>query len=282
MKYLLKNFIILIIFSILFTGCTLSENTLSVLSKDNNKIVYGTKGEAEIAVVFIHCWTCNYKYWKPQIKYFSDKYKVVWLDLAGHGLSDSKRDNYTISAFAQDVAVVINKLKLEKVVLVGHSMGGPVAIEAAKILDKKVIGIVGVDTFYTPFSYPVSKEDIKKFIKPFEDDFNSASKNMVSSMFTKHADKKKISYILEQFALANQKVGISAMYDFFKWHSKNIPSSLIQFEDRLKNINGTPMGNEKKLHESVHLIPKVGHFVAQMKPDEFNDVLNSMIIEFKK
>jgi len=282
MKNLLKKICTLLIFIILFTGCTLNENTLSVVSEDNNKIVYGTTGKGKTAVVFIHCWTCNYKFWKPQIKYFSDKYKVVWLDLAGHGLSDSKRENYTISSFGQDVAAVINKLNLEKVVLVGHSMGGPVAIEAAKILDEKVIGIVGVDTFYTPFSYPVSQDDIKKFIKPFEDDFNVASKNMVSSMFTESADKKKINYILEQFALANPKVGISAMYDFFKWHSENVPASLIRFENRLKNINGAPVGNEKVLHKSVHLIPKVGHFVAQIKPDEFNDVLNSMIIEFNK
>lgn len=110
-----------------------------VESVDNTSIKYTIKGSGDITIVFVHCWTCNRTFWNSQIDYFSQQYQTIALDLAGHGESNSGREKYTIKAFGQDVVSVVDKVGAKKVILVGHSMGGPVSIEAAKILGDRVI-----------------------------------------------------------------------------------------------------------------------------------------------
>lgn len=256
------------------------DKGLTVKSADGSTLSYGVKGAGDTTIVFVHCWTCNHGFWNQQIDYFANKHRVVWLDLAGHGSSTSNRKEYTMSAFGQDVAAVVNAVGADKVILVGHSMGGPVSIEAANLLGDKVIGVVGVDTFYTPFEYPKSEDKIEMFVKPFKDDFAGTSEKLVRSMFVPEVDPAVKESIVKEFAGANKEMGVSAMYGIFRWNAKNVPGTLEKYGKRLRNINGAPKGDEKPLHESVVLIPKVGHFVAQVKPDEFNRALEEIVVGF--
>ncbi|MEN8133550.1 MAG: alpha/beta hydrolase, partial [Pseudomonadota bacterium] len=159
------------------------SGTKTVASADGSLIRYDTKGQGRLTIVFVHCWTCSHKFWTPQLEYFAKQYQVVWVDLAGHGESGSHREQYTMQSFGQDVAAVVQETNAQQVVLVGHSMGGPVALEAAKLLGDRAIGIIGVDTFYTPFTYPTTAEQIEAFAGPFREDYAKASQNMVQSMF---------------------------------------------------------------------------------------------------
>jgi pimeloyl-ACP methyl ester carboxylesterase len=257
------------------------EAVSTVLSADGSPISFAVEGAGEPAIVFVHCWTCNHKFWKHQIEHFSKQHQVVWLDLAAHGLSGSTRSNYTMRAFGEDVAAVVRRIEAERVFLVGHSMGGPVAIEAARILGDKVIGIVGVDTFYTPFQYPESQAEIEGFVKPFENDFVGSCEQMFQSMFTPDAAPELKTSIANQFSDANPEMGVSALYELFRWNVRNGPDVLSSYSNKLKNINAAPTGNETALHESVTLIPGVGHFVPQVKPDAFNAVLSKIIRQYR-
>jgi len=285
-KYIVIN---LIVISIIFltVACSPAQNLRkesvnTVLSSDGSSITYGVRGQGDIAIVFIHCWTCNHEFWRPQIEHFSNNYKVVWVDLAGHGLSGTNRNAYTMSSFGEDVAAVVKNINADNVILVGHSMGGPVAIEAAKEIGSKVIGIVGVDTFYTPFAYPKIEAEIQEFLKPFELDFKGSSEHMVRSMFTPTANQELVNSIVRQMSVASPDMGVSAMYEIFRWNAKNNPHDLDMQAEKLRNINAAPTGNETALHKSVHLIPGVGHFVAQVKPNEFNRELSLIIDEYQK
>lgn len=269
---------------VMISGCASlrdrkQEVISTALSADDSPISFAVKGTGEPTIVFVHCWTCDRNFWQHQIEYFSDKYKVVWLDLAGHGKSGSTRSKYTMEAFGEDVAAVVNKVGAKRVVLVGHSMGGPVSIEAANILGDKVVAVVGVDTFYTPFQFPKSETEIDGFVKPFEKDFSGASQQLFQSMFTPNVDPELKASMAKHFAKSNPEMGISAMYEIFRWNAQNVPDSLEQYANKLKNINAAPNGKEKALHKSVTLIPHVGHFVPQVKPEEFNTALSKIISE---
>jgi len=185
-----------------------------------------------------------------------------------------------MSAFGEDVAAVVNKIGADNIILVGHSMGGPVAIEAAKLLGNKVTAIVGVDAFYIPFEYPKTEAAISRFAKPFKDDFYNASEQMVRSMFTPEADPHLIQSIVAQMSTANREMGVSAIFEIFRWNAKHVPSVLDKYSQKLRNINGAPTVGETALHNSVTLVPGVGHFVAQVKPDAFNKALNKIIAEY--
>ncbi len=253
------------------------ESGIVASSADGSAIHYGVRGRGDVTLVFVHCWTCNHAFWDRQVEHFGRDYQVIWLDLAGHGASGSQRQHYTMRAFGQDVASVVDEVGAEKVILVGHSMGGPVAVEAAQLLGDRVLGVVGVDTFYTPFEYPKTDAEIGAMAKPFEQDFTATTRQMIDSMFTPAADPEVKRWVLAQFDGSKKQVGVSAMYDLLRWYADG---RLGQCTGRLRNINGAPTGNEVPLHASVTLIPGAGHFVAQVKPVEFNAALQSMVEEF--
>ncbi len=253
----------------------------TVLSEDGSPISFGVQGKGEPTIVFVHCWTCDHQFWKHQIDYFSKKYRVVWLDLAGHGQSGSTRSDYTMASFGEDVAAVVHRAGGNRVVLVGHSMGGPVSIEAAKILGDKVVAVVGVDTFYTPFTYPTSEAEIEGFLEPFKKDFDGTCEQMFQSMFTPNVDPELKASIAKRFSGASPEMAMSAMSEIFRWGAHHVPSDLERFSNKLKNINAAPTGNEKALHKSVTLIPGVGHFVPQVKPGEFNAALSNIISQYQ-
>ncbi len=258
------------------------QTTATVESTDGSPIVYSVRGQGEPVIVFVHCWTCDHTFWGEQIDYFSKHQRVVWLDLAGHGESGSRRQQYTMQAFGQDVAAVVKKMGAQKVILVGHSMGGPVVVEAAKQLGDRVIGIVGVDTFYTPFEYPASQEKIAAFVKPFETDFRKASEQMVRSMFTPQADPAAIEAVVAKFSATDPEVGVSAMYELFNWNAQQAAADLKHFSDILYNINAAPTGKELPANEHVTMVPNVGHFIAQIKPEKFNQALENIIATLDK
>jgi pimeloyl-ACP methyl ester carboxylesterase len=77
--------------------------------------------------VFVHCWACDRTYWREQVDVFAADHQVVTLDLAGHGESGAGRETWTVKGLAGDVQAVVEALDLERVILIGHSMGGPVS-----------------------------------------------------------------------------------------------------------------------------------------------------------
>jgi pimeloyl-ACP methyl ester carboxylesterase len=118
----------------------------NVKSADGVSIAYRVEGSGNPTLVFIHGGSCDKSYWDSQVSYFAQKYRVVAVDLAGHGESGLDRDRWTMAAFGEDVTAVVNHLNLEQIVLIGHSMGGAVILEAAQRIHG-VLGIIGVDQF---------------------------------------------------------------------------------------------------------------------------------------
>ncbi len=70
-----------------------------VTSADGIHIAYETRGEGTPALVFVHGWSCDRTYWDGQLPAFSRQFKVVAVDLAGHGESGLGRKTWTMGAF---------------------------------------------------------------------------------------------------------------------------------------------------------------------------------------
>lgn len=100
-------------------------------------------GGGDPTVVFVHGWTCDHTTLAPLITALSDTNRCVALDLRGHGASDRPEESaWRIEDLASDVVSVIESIEGDGVVLVGHSMGGPVAYEAAARARARVVGLV--------------------------------------------------------------------------------------------------------------------------------------------
>ena len=144
----------------------MQRRTDAVPSEDGVSIRYDVHRDGETTLLFVHGWCCDRHVWDQQADRLAARYGVVCLDLAGHGESGQDRKKFTISAFAQDVVAVVNHLGLKRVVLIGHSMGGGVIVEAARHLGSVVIGLVGVDTLF----------DVDKAAPSFCADFAKAAR----------------------------------------------------------------------------------------------------------
>lgn len=158
---------------LLLTGCaSMGANVVGAKARsfDGTEIVYDARGHGEPALVFIHGWCCNRGQWDAQMDAFEDDHRVVAIDLAGHGESGRTRAKWTVTDYPHDVEAVVEAEGLDRVILVGHSMGGPVGLMAAALMPDRVIGVIGVETLQDA-SIEFNAEAMAPLLKRIADDF---------------------------------------------------------------------------------------------------------------
>lgn len=123
----------------LFTGSALAA------SVDGLELHSTVEGEGK-TIIFVHGWTCDETSWSKQAAAFAQNYQVITLDLPGHGRSDAPAQaDFSMDLFAAAVEAVRQEAGADRVVLVGHSMGGPVIRQYALNYPEHVAGLVAVD-----------------------------------------------------------------------------------------------------------------------------------------
>src|SRR6516165_3200359 len=101
--------------------------TAYAASVDGIPLHYTAAGKGPNTVILVHGWTCNSTVWDQQIPALAKQYRVLAIDLPGHGLSGSPEDGkLTMDLFARAIEAVRAEAGADNVVLVGHSMGTPV------------------------------------------------------------------------------------------------------------------------------------------------------------
>ncbi len=103
---------------------------MPVTSANNIKLHYQIIGDGE-PLLFIHGLGSSARDWQEQVDFFSKKYQVILVDVRGHGLSDKPPGPYSIPQFSDDIAGLINSLELDRLHVVGLSMGGMIAYQMA-------------------------------------------------------------------------------------------------------------------------------------------------------
>ena len=102
-------------------------------------------GRGAPTLVFVHGFACSHDDWRLQLEHFERSHEVVACDLRGHGQTPGRPHECSIEHFGGDVAALVNNLELDRCVLVGHSMGCRVVLEASRLVPEKMAGIVLVD-----------------------------------------------------------------------------------------------------------------------------------------
>ena len=118
---------------------------------DGARIHYKSYGKGNEALVLVHGWTCNLDNWRDQIPDLAKRNRVIALDLPGHGQSDKPEIKYTMDLFANAIDAVMRDAKVERAVIVGHSMGTPVARQFYRKYPQKTLAIIIVDGSLRPF-----------------------------------------------------------------------------------------------------------------------------------
>ncbi|MDH5383546.1 MAG: alpha/beta hydrolase [Candidatus Aminicenantes bacterium] len=290
MKYLFKALLLSMSVLLLIVGCAKQDNKHtttvdSALSADGVSIHYQVQGKGKPALIFIHGWCCDRSYWDEQLSHFTQQYKVVAIDLAGHGDSGLERKAWTMEAYGEDVVAVVNKLKLQEVILVGHSMGGYVILEAARRLPERIIGLVGVDTL-NDFTQQISQEEIDAFFTPFRSNFVEMTRHFVRTMFTENADPALIEKIVEDMSAAPPEVGLGSFEEMIDYMKHTYLEAVQEVKVPITCINSDKYptnreGNKRYVPSyKAKIMTGVGHFNMIEDPDTFNRLLEETVQEF--
>ena len=249
-------------------------------------IDYSVSGLGQVTLVFIHGGFIDKEYWQEQVTYFSRNFKVLTIDLAGHGKSGDKRTDWTIESLGDDVIQVIKELSLTKVILIGHSLGGNVILEVAAKLPELVIGLIGIDNFKNagmPVPPPLM-EQISQALEYMKTNFAEVSENFARlSLVTSHTDKQIAERVINDYKNFKPNVGRPLLVSSFLYHDRE--KELLQnlkLKLHLINVDYFPT-NEELLKQNTgsgyELIKMKGtcHYPMIEYPDEFNTKLEKVV-----
>ena len=253
----------------------------SVLSADGVSIHYDDVGAGDPALVFVHGWSCDRSYWSGQIGHFARTHRVVNMDLAGHGDSGLNRSEWTMQAFGEDVSAVVTELDLRNVVLVGHSMGGKVIVEAARQLGDRVVAVVGVDTFHSGGrETPQARQN--EVFGQLAEDYASFMANFVNRTFVEQSDPAIRNWVLADMSAAPYASAVGARQASGSYDATPVVASL---DVPLVLINSDFLPTDTAHIEAAakdfryREMSGVGHFVMLEDPATFNALLAQVLAD---
>jgi pimeloyl-ACP methyl ester carboxylesterase len=257
---------------------------ISAASVDGLQIHSSATGSGN-AIVFVHGWTCDSSSWAAQVPAFAKKYRVITLDLPGHGQSASPADGkFSMALFARAVEAVRAEAKADKIVLVGHSMGAPVIRQYARLYPNHVAALVAVDGPLDMRTFGVGPRGGQAPPPMTGPEGLKARETMIHGMFTPQTPQPLQKQIMSMMLRTPEATAAGAM--------------TAVFDPELRKTDVVPMpafaiyagtAQMPKVDEVRAVLPKfeatqvagTGHFVMMEKPAEFNQLLTGFLDRIK-
>ena len=272
------------------------------LKLESETIAYAEEGSGETTLLFIHGLSSTLDSWKKNIKGLKNDYRTIAIDLPGYGKSSRNRNNYQLRDYAEMIEDFVEKKGLKNVILVGHSMGGQIAMHTVlkypETFEKLIlIAPAGIETFtqqeaalmkasYTPtMVVNTTDEQILANYKLNFYEFPEAAKAMVNdrikmklgSDFPEYAQVvvNNIHAMLDEPVIARlTDINIPVLMIFGK-NDMLIPNKFLHPSESIENL--VKISEEKFSDLDVELIDKAGHFVNFEKFEEVNSVIREFI-----
>ena len=256
------------------------RSTAVVNASDGVPIHYTVQGKGEPALVFVHCWSCDGNLWENQVPEFAKKHRVVTIDLPGHGQSGQGRKNWSIESFGDDVKTVVTKLDLKRVVLIGSSMGAPIALEAMRRMPERVVAIVPVDSLLN-VDEKIPAEQLDAVIKQMQADYKGSVTGLMNQFFfSPHTPAAVKERVIREATSRPPEMAIAILKGIFAHDA--IPA-LREMKVPIQAINGdrnpTNLEANRKYAPQFNavIIKDTGHYPMLENPARFNQLLTEIL-----
>jgi pimeloyl-ACP methyl ester carboxylesterase len=234
-------------------------------------------GSGNMAVVFVHAFGGNTTHWAAQLEHLRKRRRAVLLDLRGHGLSQPPADgDYGMVSMAGDIDAVVNKIGLPKFILMGHSMGGSVAIAYADLHPERVAGLLLVDA---GDARQISEGQRQEYIKVLESDaYADVMENYFDQMLTGSVPGVRAK-VMQEIRNMPKEMALSLVKEQFRFDP--LPA-LIRYKGPKLAVVIPTNDMPYSLHNLVPDLPlKVvtgtSHWLHLDKPEEFNRILDEFL-----
>ena len=250
-------------------AAAVAERVVTTSDGVSAPIAFDTRGNGAIALVFIHGWASDRSFWHEQADVFArEGYRVVTLDLTGHGPFAPSSPPRFVLGLAADVEAVVRDLGLRRVILIGHSMGGPIALAAAKRLQGIARGVVLVD-----HGIPAASADL-------EADFQGAMARMVRSQFAAGVNDRARDFVIERAVKADRATALNLLRNY---REIDLGALLAGAAVPIRAINASPAQIELARRQTPQTskpstMPGAGHFPHLERPAAFNALLRKILI----
>jgi len=259
----------------MFKGGLVQESVIKPMA--GASLWYETRGDGGDELIIVHGWSCNSRFFAPQLEAFSKTNRCIAMDLAGHGRSGSDRDDWTVGTYAADVCAVLESAGVEQGVLVGHSMGGAVVLEAARRCPQRVKGVVLVDLHVFDYGH-IPEEEREAILGPMREDLTAFIEGLVANTLPESAGPELAAWVRAEMAVAVPERAVPSFDSLLTWDAR---PALDALDIPVCAINGSLLNEtararyQDKMTEWV--MPEAGHFPQLEMPDVFNQKLAEVL-----
>jgi 3-oxoadipate enol-lactonase len=245
-----------------------------------------------LPVVFIHGFPFSQEMWRPQVAELSRDYRVITYDVRGHGKSKVGDGQYTIEFFVDDLIGLLDHLRIEKVVVVGLSMGGYIALRSIERNPERFRGLVlcdtrsEADTNEGKIKRAASIQSVRTGgVKKYAEGFVRAV--FAPQTFERNPEAVKfIRNIIENtspISIAGTLLALASRTDTTESLSKiNVPTLILVGEhDALTPVSAARSMNEKIRQSELYVISDAAHLSNLENPEEFNKHLSGFLRRIK-
>jgi pimeloyl-ACP methyl ester carboxylesterase len=271
------------------------EVEMAFLELPDAKIFYKSHGDGGTPIVFVHGALCGHEDWTPQFAHFGARQRVVAVDLRGHGSSTAEPDSCSIEAFAADVVALLRALDLPPAVLVGHSMGSRVVLEANLQAPERVAGLLLNDGGRLGQGDP---DVVERTMRPeMAAAYEKVVGDLFRGMFMANSDPQVRDRLVGRALAIPKSVGLAFFPRMLRWDAGRSEEALKRVRVPMLVLQST-FTNAQRVRVSlepgadnywfqvvrehaptarIEIVPGVGHFTMLEAPDEVTRAITGLL-----
>jgi sigma-B regulation protein RsbQ len=247
-------------------------------SADGTELHYDVTGTSDTALVFVHGWMGNGTWWDAQRDAFAGAYRVVTIDLAGHGRS-AVRATPTAEAYAADIVAVINAVAAPRTILVGHSMSGAYALLAAPQLPS-VVAVILIDTVKNLDAQP-PPEQVSSMLAMYRVDYAASVRDVLPKfLFAPRTPAKVASRLRHEFLQTTGDNAAALLEPLYRCDLRDAARH-VRVPVRGIGTDASPSdvaANRRYFTDYDYVsLAGYGHYPMLEAPHEFNDLLRAQL-----
>ncbi len=255
----------------------LGGETFRVPVPGGGEIAGEAAGEGLPALVLVHGWCCSRRHWERVFPSLASRSRVIALDLPGHGESPPvpPPTGWTVPGLGAAVAAAAGRVGGGPMVLVGHSLGGPVCLEAASRLGPdRCRGVVAVDTLHDA-GRPVRDRAREKLLAAYREDFAETARRMIPTIFPRGTDPALVRRVVEEAASCDPAIAIPLVEASFDHDQGEALRRVATLGIPVRAIQGTLLPTNLAGNRAFHpgfeavILEGRGHFPHLEAPGEF-------------
>ncbi len=241
-------------------------------------IYFDDGGSGTLPIIFLHSLAGNSGQWTAQLRHLRQTRRAIAIDLRGHGRSSFEGD-FAIEAMARDADELANQLGLERFVLVGHSMGGCVAVAYAGAHPDRLAGLYLVDPSGDSTQMPA--EEIQGYLGGLQSDNYGPMIEGYWMQILDQSTPETEETVMNDLRQTPQSTVVAASKALFNYNPvPDLNSYGGPKFSLITRFNQTPVGLTNLMPDLPHqLIDGTSHWLQMDKPQVFNDLLDRWLAD---